>query len=113
MWMPLIAMHLDRLPDHPIGQWLRQQHNVLSVDSVFSALSTMKIAAIAAPGDRPGPFSAMAVRPRPLANSVLKKRSRRPHRAVACACQAARKSRRHNQGGSQSSGSINKLRYKR
>ena len=32
----------------------------------------MKIAAIAAPGDRPGPFSAMAVRPRPLANSVVK-----------------------------------------
>ena len=67
--MPLMAMHVDRQPDDPVGQWFRQQHSVLSVDTVFSALSTMKIAAIAA---RPGPFSAMAVRPRPLANSVLK-----------------------------------------
>jgi len=50
----------------------RREPHFRSVITVFSALSTMKIAAIAAPGDRPGPFSAMAVRPRPLANSVLK-----------------------------------------
>ena len=75
-----MAMHLDRQPDHPIGQWFRQQHNVLSVNTVFSALSAMKIAAIAAPGDRPGPFSAMAVRPRPLASSVLKIEETLTHR---------------------------------
>jgi hypothetical protein len=25
-----MAVHLDRQPGHPIGQWLRQQHNVSS-----------------------------------------------------------------------------------
>ena len=47
-----MAMHLDR----PIGEWLRQQHNVRSVITVFSALSTMKIAAIAAPATAQGHF---------------------------------------------------------
>ncbi|MGA3400753.1 MAG: hypothetical protein ABSC95_16150 [Acetobacteraceae bacterium] len=31
-----MAVHLDRQPDHPIGQWFRQQHNASSVITVFS-----------------------------------------------------------------------------
>ena len=43
--------------------------------------------------------------------SVLKKHCRGPPQAVACGCQAGRKSRRHEQCVSQSGGPINKLRY--
>jgi len=31
-----MAVQLDRQPDHPIGQWFRQQHNASSVITVFS-----------------------------------------------------------------------------
>jgi hypothetical protein len=31
-----MAVHLDRQPDHPIGQWFRQKHNAASVNTVFS-----------------------------------------------------------------------------
>ncbi len=41
------------------------------------------------PGDRPGPFSAMVVRPRPLANSVLKHAAARRHRRWRAASRPA------------------------
>ena len=33
------GMHLDRQPDHPIGQRFCKKHNALSVSTVLSALS--------------------------------------------------------------------------
>ena len=34
-----MPVHLDRQPDHPIGQRFRKKHNALSVSTVLSALS--------------------------------------------------------------------------
>ena len=33
------GIHLDRQPDHPIGQRFRKKHNTFSVSTVLSALS--------------------------------------------------------------------------
>ena len=34
-----MSVHLDRQPDHPIGQRFRKKHNAFSVSTVLSALS--------------------------------------------------------------------------
>ena len=34
-----MPVHLDRQPDHPVGQRFRKRHNALSVSTVLSALS--------------------------------------------------------------------------
>jgi hypothetical protein len=34
-----MSVHLDRQPDHPIGQGFRKKHNTFSVSTVLSALS--------------------------------------------------------------------------
>ena len=33
-----MSVHLDRQPDHPIGQRFRKKHNAFSVNTVFSTL---------------------------------------------------------------------------
>ena len=34
-----VPVHLDRQPNHPIGQRFRKKHNTLSVSPVLSTLS--------------------------------------------------------------------------